>query len=137
MRVQILQKRIIGKRMLQVKAAQKDRPKNDVKHSTWVQSFFNFLSSQIKSDDTPLEVKLDDVNNTEMGKANKSVKCEHRFCLNCLTACFLSGKNEEESQCPVCKINTSKAGISPSSDLPTLLSLLKIQCNTCSTRYNH
>ena len=36
--------------------------------------FFNFLSSQIKSDDIPPEVKLDDVNNTEMGKANKSVK---------------------------------------------------------------
>ena len=92
MRVQILQKGIIGKRMLQVKTAQKGRSKNDVKHSTWVQGFFNFLSSQIKSDDIPLEVKLDDVNNTEMGKANKSVKCEHRFCLNCLTACFSSGK---------------------------------------------
>ena len=57
-----------------LKAAQKGRPKNDVKHSTWVQSFFNFFSSQIKSDDIPLEMKLDDVNNTEMGKANKSVK---------------------------------------------------------------
>ena len=34
----------------------------------------NFLSSHIKSDDIPPEVKLDDVNNTEMGKANKSVK---------------------------------------------------------------
>ena len=73
-RVQILQKGIISKRMLKVKAAQKGRPKNDVKHSTWIQSFFNFLSSQIKSDDIPPEVKLDDVNNTEMGKANKSVK---------------------------------------------------------------
>ena len=73
-RVQILQKGIIGKRMLKVKAAQKGRPKNDVKHSTWIQSFFNFLSSQIKSDDIPPEVKLDDVNNTEMEKANKSVK---------------------------------------------------------------
>ena len=58
-RLQILQKGIIGKRMLQ-----KDRPKNDVKHSTWIQSFFDFLSSQIKSDDIPLE----------MGKGNKSVK---------------------------------------------------------------
>ena len=131
-RVQLLQKGIIGKRMLKVKAAQKGRPKNDVKHSTWIQSFFNFLSSQIKSDDILPEVKLDDVNNTEMGKANKSVKCEHRFCLNCLTACFLSGKNEEESQCPACKINTLKADISPSTDLQTLLSLLKIQCNICS-----
>ena len=63
-----------SKRMLKVKAAQKGRPKNDVKHSAWIQSFFNFLSSQIKSDDIPPEVKLDDVNNTEMGKANKSVK---------------------------------------------------------------
>ena len=34
----------------------------------------NFLSSHIKSDDIPTELKLDDVNNTEMGKANKSVK---------------------------------------------------------------
>ena len=73
-RVQLLQKGIIGKRMLKVKAAQKGRPKNDVKHSTWIQSFFNFLSSQIKSDDILPEVELDDVNNTEMGKANKSVK---------------------------------------------------------------
>ena len=73
-RVQILQKGIIGKRMLKVKAAQKDIPKNDVKHSICSQSFFNFLSSQIKSDDIPPEVKLDDVNNTEMEKANKSVK---------------------------------------------------------------
>ena len=73
-RGQILQKEIIGKKMLKVKAAQKGRPKNDVKHSTWIQSFFNFLSSQIKSDDILPEVKLDDVNNTEMGKANKSVK---------------------------------------------------------------
>ena len=60
--------------MLKVKAAQKGRPKNDVKDSTWIQSFFNFLSSQIKSDDIPPEVKWDDVNNTEMGKAKKSVK---------------------------------------------------------------
>ena len=73
-RVQLLQKGIIGKRMLKLKAAQKGRPKNDVKHSTWIQSFFNFLSSQIKSDDILPEVKLDDVNNTEMGKASKSVK---------------------------------------------------------------
>ena len=129
-RVRLLQKGIIGKRMLKVKAAQKGRPKNDVKHSTWIQSFFNFLSSQIKSDDIPLQVKLYDVNNTEMGKANKSVKMR----LNCLTACILSGKNEEESQCPACKINTFKVHISPSSDFQTLLSLLKIQCNTCSKR---
>ena len=34
----------------------------------------SFLSSHIKSDDIPPEMKLDDVNNTEMGKVNKSVK---------------------------------------------------------------
>ena len=62
--------------MLKTKAAQKSRPKNDVKHSAWIQSFFNFLSSQIKSDDIPNEVKLDDANNTEMGKANKSNKMQ-------------------------------------------------------------
>ena len=39
-RVQILQKGIIGKRMLKVKASQKGGPKNDVKHSSWIQSFF-------------------------------------------------------------------------------------------------
>ena len=72
--VQLLQKGIISKRMFKVKAGQKSRPKNDVKDSTWIQSFFSFLSSQIKYDDIPPEVKLDDVNNTEMGKANKSVK---------------------------------------------------------------
>ena len=112
--------------MFKLKAAQKGRPKNNVKYSAWIQSFFNFLSSQIKS-----EVKLDDVNQTEMGKANKSVKMRTQILYNCLATC-LSGKNEEESQCPACKINTLKADISPSSDLPTLLSLLKIQCNTCS-----
>ena len=94
--------------MLKVKAAQKGRPKNDVKHSTWIQSFFNFLSSQIKSDDIPPEVKLDDVNNREMGKANKSVKMWTRFCLNCLAACILSEKNEEESQYPACKCFKSR-----------------------------
>ena len=66
------------------------------------------------------------------GKPIKVLKCEYRFCLNCLAVCFLSEKNEEESQCTACKINTLKVDISPSSDLPTLLSLLKIQCNTCS-----
>ena len=76
-RVQLLQKGIIGKRMLKVKAAQKGRPKNDVKHSTWIQSFFNFLSSQIKSDDIPPDVKLDErsaLTTQKWGKANKSNK---------------------------------------------------------------
>ena len=49
--------------MLKVKAAQTGTPKNDDKDSTWIQSFFNFLSSQIKSDDIPPEVKLHDVTN--------------------------------------------------------------------------
>ena len=49
--------------MLKVKAAQTGRPKNDDKDSTWIQRFFNFLSSQIKSDDIPPEVKLHDVTN--------------------------------------------------------------------------
>ena len=131
-RVQILQKEIISKRMLKVKGAQKGRPKNDVKRSAWIQSFLNFLSSQIKSDDIPTEVKLDDVNNTEMGKANKSVKMRTGILLTLSRSMFLSGKNEEESQFPACKINTFKADISPSSDLQTLLSLLKMQCNRCS-----
>ena len=66
------------------------------------------------------------------GKPIKVLKCEHRFCLNFLAACFLCGKNEEESRFPARKINTLKAGIRPSTDLQTLLSLLNIQCNICS-----
>ena len=58
-----------------------------------------------------------------------------------MAACFLSGKNEEESQVPAFKINTLEADISPSSDLSTLLSLLKIHNAThtvkCSPHYNH
>ena len=77
-------------------------------------------------------MKLDDTNNTEMGKANKSVKIRIQIFFKLPGSMFLSGKNEEESQCPACKINTLKVGISPSSDLQILLSLLKIQCNTCS-----
>ena len=73
-RLQLLQKGIIGKRTFKVKAPRKGRSKNDVKDSTWIQSFFNFLSSQIKSDDIPPEVKLYGVNNTEMWNPNKSVK---------------------------------------------------------------
>ena len=80
----------------------------------------NFRSYRIKSDDIPPEVKLDDVNNTEMRKANKSVKMWTQI----LFKLFLSAKNEEEWQCPVCKVNTLKADISPSLDLETLLSLL-------------
>ena len=64
--VQLLQKGIIGKRMFKVKAAWKGRPKNNVKNSTWTQSFFNSLSSQIKSDGTPAVVKLGDVNNKDI-----------------------------------------------------------------------
>ena len=60
------------------------------------------------------------------GKPVKVLKCEHKFCLNFLAACFLSKKNEEESQDPACKINTLKADIISSSDLSTVLSLLKI-----------
>ena len=127
--------------MFKVKAAWKGRPKNDVRNSTWTQSFFNSLSSQIKSDGTPAVVKLDDVNNKDINphitlsccnscgeilkKLIKVLKCKHRLCLNCLAAC-LSGKNEEESQYSACKINILKADLSPSSDLQTLLSLLKI-----------
>ena len=59
-----------------------------------------------------------------------------------MAAC-LSGKNEEESQCPACKINILKVDISLSSGLQTLLPLLNIQCKRCnkkfliSTHYNH
>ena len=107
--------------MLKVKAGQKGRPKNDVKDSTWIQVFFNFLSSQIESDDIP-----PDVNNTEIGKANKSVKIWTQILFKLSGSMYFNWKNEEESQCPVCKVNTLKVDISSSFDLQTLLSLLKI-----------
>ena len=60
--------------MLKVKAGQKGRPKMVSKILLGFKVLLNFLSSHIKSDDIPTEMKLDDVNNTEMRKANKSVK---------------------------------------------------------------
>ena len=78
--------------MLKLKAAQRARPKNDVKHSTWIQSFFNFLYSQIKSDDIPPEVKLDDANNTEMGKSNKSVKMKTQILFKLSDSMFFKWK---------------------------------------------
>ena len=72
--------------MLKVKAAQKERPKNDAKHSPW---------SKI-----PPEVKLDDVNNTEIEKDNKSVKIRTQILFKLSGSMFLSRKNEEETQCP-------------------------------------
>ena len=66
----------------------------------------NILSPHIRSDDIPSEVKLDDVNNTETGKANKSVKMWTQILFKLSGSMFLSGKNEEESQCPACKVNT-------------------------------
>ena len=75
---------------------------------------------------------MDDVNYTEMGKASKSVKMRTQILFIFSGSMFFKWKNEEELQGPACKINTLKADDSPSSDLPTLLSLLKIQCNTCS-----
>ena len=65
-RVKLLQKGIIGKRMLKVKATRKGKQNNDDKNSTWNQSFFNSFSSQIKSDDIPSEVKLYDINNIDI-----------------------------------------------------------------------
>ena len=44
--------------MLQVKAARRDRSNIDVKDSTWNQSFFNSLFSQIKSNYIPSEINL-------------------------------------------------------------------------------
>ena len=84
-------------------------------------SFFNFLSSQIESDYIP-----PDVNNTEIGKANKSVKIWTQILFKLSGSMYFKWKNEEESQCPVCKVNTLKVDISSSFDLQTLLSLLKI-----------
>ena len=151
-------KGLLAKECLKLRLLGKADQKMMQKILLGLKSFFSSLFSQIKSDDIPSEVKLSDVNNTDINphitlcccnscgeilkKPIKVVKCEHRFCLNCLAAC-LSGKNEEESQCPVCKINILKTDISPSSDLQNLLSLLKIQCKRCSkkllisTHYNH
>ena len=77
--------------MLKVKAAQKDIPKN-VTHFNWIQSFFNFLSFQIKSDDIPPEVKLNDVNNTEMEKSNKSVNIRIQILLKLCGSMFFKWK---------------------------------------------
>ena len=48
-RDQLLQKELIGKLILKVKAGQKGRPKNDVKDSTWIQSLIKlpFFSNKI------------------------------------------------------------------------------------------
>ena len=108
--------------MLKVKAGQKGRPKKDVKDSSWIQSLtkFSFFSHKIWWYSTWNEIG-DVVNNTEMGKVNKSVKMWTQILFK--LSFYLSGKNEEESQCPACKVNTLKADISPSFDLQTLLSL--------------
>ena len=112
--------------MLKVKAGQKGRPKKDVKDSTWIQSLtkFSFFSHKIWWYSSWNEIG-DVVNNTEMGKVNKSVKmwAQILFKLSGSMFFYLSGKNDEESQCPACKVNTLKADISPSFDLQTLLSL--------------
>ena len=84
----------------------------------------NFLYSLIKSDDIPPEGKLDDVNNTEMRKANKRVIMWTQILFKLSGSMFLNRKNEEKSQCPACKANILKAGVSPSFDLQTVLSLL-------------
>ena len=60
----------------------------------------SILFSQIKSVDILPEVKLDDANNTEMEKVSKSVKMRIHILLKLSGSMFLSGKNEEESQCP-------------------------------------
>ena len=78
--------------MLKVKAAQKGRSKNDVKDFTWIQSSFNFFFSQTKSDDIPLEVKFNDVDNTEMGKANKSVKMRTQIPFKLFDSMFFKWK---------------------------------------------
>ena len=67
-------------------------------------------------------------------KPIKILKCEHKFCLNCLMA-SLRGKTEMESQCPSCKIKISKTDASPSTDLETMLSLLQTQCKLCSKKF--
>ena len=74
------------------KVAQKGRPKHDVKQSTCIQSFFDLLSSQIKSSDIPPEVKLEDVNNTEMGKANESVKMQTQILFKLSGTIFFKSK---------------------------------------------
>ena len=79
-RVQLLQKKIIGKRMLKVKAARKGRPKDNVKDSTWIQSFFTFLSSQIKPDDILPGRSWMILTTQKWKKPIKVLQCEYRFC---------------------------------------------------------
>ena len=53
---------------------------------------FLIFSTQIKSDDVSLEVKLDDVNNTEMGKANKSAKMRTQILFKLFGSMFFKWK---------------------------------------------
>ena len=54
--------------------------------------FFNFLSSQTRSDGIPPKVKLDDVKNAEMGKANKRVKMQTQILFKLSGSMFFKWK---------------------------------------------
>ena len=148
-RIQLFQKGVLGTRKFGFKKKSNGRPKAETKDSLWSQSFFDSLALQIKSI-IPATVTLKKVNNEDLNlhvslciceicseiikKPIKILKCEHKFCLNCLMA-SLRGKTEMESQCPSCKIKISKTDASPSTDLETMLSLLQTQCKLCSKKF--
>ena len=148
-RIQLFQKGVLGTRKFGSKKKSNSRPKAETKDSLWSQSFFDSLALQIKSI-IPATVTFKEVNNEDLNphvslciceicseiikKPIKILKCEHKFCLNCLMA-SLRGKTEMESQCPSCKIKISKTDASPSTDLETMLSLLQTQCKLCSKKF--
>ena len=144
-KIQLLQKGVIGKRMLKVKAAQKGRPKIDVKDLLGLLLLLTPFFPQIESD-TPSAVKLDDFNNTDINSCItlscfnscgeklkeiiKLLKYQHRFCLNYLASCLSSKSSNAQHAKQILK-----ADISPSSDLQNLLSLLKMQCKICNKKF--
>ena len=62
------------------------------------------------------------------------MKCEHKFCLNCLIA-SLKGETEMEAQYPSCNIKVSKKDASPSTDLETILLLPQTKCEVYSKKF--
>ena len=150
-RIKLLKKGIIGIHKLNFKRKTKKsgRPKNQTKDSLLSQQFFNSLEAQIKCSSFPSQLKFSDINNPKINphvnlcqcvdcgeilkKPIKILSCEHKFCLACL-ASHLRGKSDD-AQCPKCNVKITKSDIIISTDLQTLLELLKIKCKTCEKTF--
>ena len=75
--------------MFKVKAAQKGKTKNDVKHSAWIQSFLILFILKLNLMIFYLKLNLND---TELGKANKSVKMRTHILFKLSGSMFLKWK---------------------------------------------